>query len=294
MSVGEASLETAALAVRPVRTARKTFVAPYARWILPSTLVVLFLLMAFFPALFTPLDPDATEFKAALEPPSADHIFGTDPIGRDLYTRVVYGAGLSLIVGVAATVFSIVVGAIVGAIAGIAGGIADRLISRVLDILLAFPGILLAMLTVVVLGPSIVNLAIAIGLSSFPGSARLVRAQVMLVVRSGYVETAKTLGRSKFHLVTTHVIPNSISPLLVLTTIGVGGAILSAAALSFIGLGAAPPQSEWGLLLSDSRAQLQDAPWLGFFPGVVLVVAVIAITALGRLVQERFEGRAPN
>jgi peptide/nickel transport system permease protein len=272
---------------RPLRVT----LPPAMVWVAPITMVAAFLVMALFPALFTQRLPDETDFLAALQPPSLEHLFGTDALGRDLFARVVYGARLSLLVGIASTILSVALGAIIGVVAGLSGGIVDRVISRLLDILLAFPGILLAMLTVVVLGPGIVNLAIAIGLSSFPGTARLVRSQVMVVARSGYVETAVTLGRPRSELVLRHVLPNSISPVLVLATIGIGSSIMSAAALSFIGLGAVPPQSEWGLLLADSRTQLQVAPWLGVFPGLVLVAAILSITGLGRLLQAKFEGK---
>ena len=248
----------------------------------------LLIVAAVFPSLFAPGDPLFGRPADAFQPPSAEHWFGTDQIGRDLYTRVVHGAWYSLSLGIGATLISLVGGIVIGVAAGYSRGIVDRILSRLLDVLLAFPEVLLALIIITILGPGDANVILAIGIGRLPGSARLVRAQVLQVRESGYVRSGIALGLPRGRLVFGHVIPNSLGPVLVASVIGVGTSIIFGAALSFLGLGALPPTPEWGLMLSEARQYLSIAPWIGIWPGAFITLTVIVITVSGRWLQQRF------
>jgi peptide/nickel transport system permease protein len=251
----------------------------------------LVLVAAFFPQLLSATDPTATNLLATNRPPSADHIAGTDYLGRDVFSRIVYGTRYSLIIGLGATAISAVIGVVLGVGAGISKRWADTAISRFIDILAAFPGILLALVVIALIGPGLGNLIIALGVSHIPSYARVVRAQTLQVTGSGYVEQARTLELTKARLTLRHVLPNALGVVPVLATIGLGGAIVGAAALSFIGLGPQPPTPEWGAILAESRSYLRTAWWTGILPGVVLTATVISSTVLGRAWQAAYEGR---
>ena len=245
-------------------------------------------LLAIIPGFFTPIDPIAANTSAVLLAPSAEHWFGTDQLGRDVFARVVHGARSSILLGVGATLVALTGGVLIGVTAGLSRGWVDRILSRALDILFAFPDLLIAILLVAVLGPGLGTLVVAIGVGAIGGYARVLRSQVQVVRNAGYVESAIGLGHPTPLVVLKHVLPNSIGPLLVLATIGVGVAIISGAALSFVGLGAAPPTPEWGLMLAESRDYLSRAPWLGVWPGVFLALTVVSINVIGRYAQRRF------
>jgi len=251
-------------------------------------------LLAVFPGLLAQADPFAADPSASLEPPSATHPFGTDQLGRDVLARVVYGARTSLLLGIGAVLVSLVGGIVLGVLAGLSRGALDRILTRILDILFAFPDLLIAIVLVALLGVSLPTLLIAIGIGAIPGYARILRGQVQLVRSAGYVEAARGLGVPGFVVATRHVIPNAIGPLLVLATIGVGTAIIAGSALSFVGLGAQPPTPEWGLMLAESRNYMAFAPWLGIWPGVFLAVTIISINVVGRWLQRRFISGAPR
>lgn len=253
--------------------------------VIPLVFVLLLLAAGAVPQWFTTLAPDAVDTDAILLPPGAAHWFGTDQLGRDVFTRVVYGTSQSLGIGIGATLIGCAGGVSLGTAAGLAPPALQRLLVRLIDILLAFPEILLALLIIAVLGRGPANTLLAVGLSSIAGYARLVRSQVLRVWRSGYVEHAVSLGESTPAIIARHVVPNAVRPLVVLATIGVGNAVLSASALSFIGLGVVPPAAEWGALLADGRNFLDTAPWISFLPATVVAVSVIAITILGRRLQ---------
>lgn len=253
--------------------------------VVPLSFVLLLLAAATVPQWFTALAPDAVDTDAILLPPGPAHWFGTDQLGRDVFTRVVYGTSQSLGIGIGATLIGCGGGVLLGTAAGLAPPILQRLLVRLIDILLAFPEILLALLIIAVLGRGPTNTLLAVGLSSIAGYARLVRSQVLRVWQSGYVEHAVSLGESTPAIIARHVVPNAVRPLVVLATIGVGNAVLSASALSFIGLGVVPPAAEWGALLADGRNFLDTAPWISFLPATVVAVSVIAITILGRRLQ---------
>ncbi|HDG8062764.1 TPA: ABC transporter permease [Klebsiella quasipneumoniae subsp. similipneumoniae] len=259
-------------------------------WLAPGTsipllLVLLLVVAVFFPSLFTPYTPEQMDFSAILQPPDLRHWFGTDQLGRDVFTRVVYGTSLSLSIGVGATLIASAGGIVLGTLAGLAPRAVRQLLVRLLDIMLAFPDLLLALLAITVLGRGPENTLLAVGLAGIAGYARLVRAQVLQVRLSGYVQHAVALGEPPMVIILRHIVPNTLRPLLVLATVGIGYSILSASALSFLGLGVTPPTAEWGSLLSEGRNFLDSAPWVSLLPASVVALSVIAITLLGRRVQ---------
>ena len=248
-------------------------------WLAPGTsipllLVLLLVVAVFFPSLFTPYTPEQMDFSAILQPPDLRHWFGTDQLGRDVFTRVVYGTSLSLSIGVGATLIASAGGIVLGTLAGLAPRAVRQLLVRLLDIMLAFPDLLLALLAITVLGRGPENTLLAVGLAGIAGYARLVRAQVLQVRLSGYVQHAVALGEPPMVIILRHIVPNTLRPLLVLAT-----------ALSFLGLGVTPPTAEWGALLSEGRNFLDSAPWVSLLPASVVALSVIAITLLGRRVQ---------
>ena len=253
-----------------------------------GSVLLLLVAMAVAPWLFTQVDPLLTDPLAAFQPPSAAHLFGTDQLGRDQFSRVIHGARLSLGMGFGATLIGLTAGLTLGLLAGLSRGWVDRVLSRVIDVLYAFPEMLLAIIAVAVLGTGFSTLLLAIGIGSIPSYARVLRSQVLQVRSSGYAEAAVTLGQRPALIAWRHVLPNSIGPALVLATIGVGTAIIFGSALSFVGLGAQPPTPEWGLMLSDSRNYLTLAPWLALWPGAFLAATVVSVTVIGRWLQRRF------
>jgi peptide/nickel transport system permease protein len=250
------------------------------------------LVAAFFPRLFSQIDPTATDLAAVNRPPSATNLAGTDYLGRDVFSRIVFGARYSLVIGLGATAISALAGVLLGLVAGISQRRVDTVVSRIVDILAAFPGILLALVMIALIGPGLGNLIVALGVSSIPSYARVVRAQTLQVVGSGYIEQARLLGLTRWRLTVRHVLPNALGVVPVLATIGLGGAVVGAAALSFIGMGPQPPTPEWGAILAESRAYLATAWWTGILPGVVLTATVIASTHLGRTWQAAYERRS--
>lgn len=254
-------------------------------------LLAVVVFVAAFPGLVAPYDPLATNPGAAYQGPSWAHPFGTDQLGRDLLSRVIYGARYSLTLGLAASAIGAVGGITIGLLAGYARGVWDRIFSRFLDVLLAFPDVLLALITITVLGIGQTNLIWAIGIGRIPGAARLVRSQVIQVRESGFIQSAVGLGLPRRQIVWRHVLPNSVGPLLVSTVLGVGLCIIFGAGLSFLGLGAQPPTPEWGLMLSEARQYLSVSAWIGLWPGLFLTFTVILITVTGRSLQQRYVSR---
>ncbi|KAA6488577.1 ABC transporter permease [Agrobacterium sp. SHOUNA12C] len=253
--------------------------------LIPLAIVVVLTVAIWEPQWFTAFDPEAVDTDAILMPPDLRHWFGTDELGRDLFSRVVHGTSLSLTIGIGATLIATLGGILLGTAAALAPKAVSRILVRLIDILLAFPEILLALLVIAVLGRGPLNTLLAVGFSSVASYARLVRSQVMQVKLSGYVEHAVTLGEHPWTIVTRHIVPNTIRPLLILATIGVGSSVLSASALSFLGLGVVPPAPEWGALLANGRNFLDIAPWTSLLPATVVAISVISITLLGRRLQ---------
>ncbi len=226
-------------------------------------------------------DPIRTAPREALQSPGARFVLGSDQFGRDVASRVLYGARVSLLVGVISVSIAVGLGAPLGLVSGYYGGRLDALIMRVMDVMLAFPGILLALAIVSVLSPGLGNVMIAVGLSAVPGYARLVRATVLSAREHLYVAAARALGGRDGGILVRDILPNVVAPLIVTATLGLGGAILSAAALSFLGLGSQPPQPEWGRMLSEGRDYLREAWWISTFPGLGILLTVLAMNLVG-------------
>ncbi|HMB85500.1 MAG TPA: ABC transporter permease [Methylomirabilota bacterium] len=226
-------------------------------------------------------DPIRTAPREALQAPGARFVLGSDQFGRDVASRVLHGARVSLLVGLISVSIAVGLGAPLGLVSGYYGGRLDALIMRVMDVMLAFPGILLALAIVSVLSPGLGNVMIAVGLSAVPGYARLVRATVLSAREHLYVEAARALGGRDGGILVRDILPNVVAPLIVTATLGLGGAILSAAALSFLGLGSQPPQPEWGRMLSEGRDYLREAWWISTFPGLGILLTVLAMNLVG-------------
>jgi len=231
-------------------------------------------------------------FGCAADKPQ--HLFGIDGNKRDMLSRVIFGSRLSLEIGVATVTFAIIVGTILGAISGYAGGWTDNIIMRLMDVLLAFPSLLLSIAIVAVLGPGLINALLAISFVSIPVYARTVRASVLQVKEQDFVSASRALGASPLGILSSHVLPNAITPIIVQATLGIASAILSAAALSFLGLGAAPPTPEWGLMLGEERNSLFNAPHLVFIPGFAIMLTVLAFNLLGDGLRDALDPRLSN
>lgn len=248
-------------------------------------------LAAVAPWLFTQIDPLATDTAQARRPPGPGHAFGTDVLGRDVLARVIHGARLSLGLGVAATALAVAVSTVLGVATGLAPRGVDAVVMRVLEIVLAFPEILVALVVVALLGSGTGNVLVAITIAAIPLYTRMVRVTTLQVRQSGFVEASRALGQHPLAIVVRHILPNVVGPLLVLATIGIGNAIIAGSALSFLGLGPASPTPEWGLMLADGRNSLGSTWWVAVFPGLLITVTVVSTTIVGRAVQRRFDGR---
>lgn len=252
--------------------------------VLSLVVVVLMLLAAFAPWLFTSRDPLEAVPVDKLQGPSAEHLFGTDQLGRDLYSRVVHGAALSLKAVVIAVSLGLVLGSLIGLIAGFFGGWVDFLLMRVIEVVLAIPGLLLSLAIITALGFGTVNVAIAVGLASVARFARVMRAEVLRVRGAVFVEAAKAAGARWYEILFRHVLPSAIGPAAVLAALDFGIAILAVSALSFLGYGANPPAPEWGSLVAGGRTYITSAWWLTVLPGVVVMAAVLATNRISRAV----------
>lgn len=244
-------------------------------------LTVLLVIAALAAPLLAPHDPNFQDTSRRLEAPSDEHLLGLDDLGRDVLSRIVYGARVSLRVGFSVVIIASLIGITLGAIAGYFGGVVDMLVMRLCDILLAFPGILLAIALVAVLGPSLNNVVLALATIGWVGYARLVRGQVLKVREMEYVTAAKALGAKSPRVIVLHVLPNVINPVIVMATLGLAGAILAEAALSFLGLGVQPPTPSWGAMLTAGRRYLGLANHLAIFPGAAIMLAVMGLNFLG-------------
>ncbi|WP_022885242.1 ABC transporter permease [Glaciibacter superstes] len=253
-----------------------------------SALFGLFLVVsALVPTLLAPGDPLGIDPLAAFTPPSAGHWFGTDESGRDIYTRVVHGTGSSLVIGIVATAIGLGLGILLGTAAGMLGRVVDFTVNRFLEVLFAFPGLLLALLFILIYGPGVATATVAVGLSTAPGYARIIRGQLISVRSSSFVEAATVQGLPRWRILVRHILPNTLAPLLVLGTLGIGQAIVWASALSYLGLGAAPPAPEWGAMLSAGRTYITSAWWMSFFPGLFIVLTAVCATTIGRSIERR-------
>lgn len=258
--------------------------------LLASAFLAFVAVAAIAPGLLTSGGPTTVDLHAVLQPPTLDHLFGTDQAGRDLYTRVVYGTRQSLLIGLGATGLSMSIALTLGFTAGLAGKVVDGIVNRGLEVVFAFPVLLLALLFVTVFGASATTQIVAVGIGTAPGYARMVRGQVLAVRGSGYVEAAGALGHTYPRVIRRHIFPNAMRPLVVVVTLGLGQSIVWASGLAFLGLGVAPPSPEWGALLDAGKNYVTEAWWLEVMPGLVIVLFALSVTTLGRALQGRLEG----
>ena len=254
-------------------------------------IVLFFILLAIFAPLIAPEGINDQEIKNRLQAPSAEHWFGTDDFGRDIFSRVVYGARISLWVGTFAVMGSIVVGCLLGILAGYYGRWVDTIISRTFDIMLAFPSILLAIAIVAVLGPSLRNALIAIAIINIPNFGRLIRSRVLSVKEEEYIMAAKAVGMRDRRILFQHILPNSMAPIIVQGTLAIATAIIEAAALGFLGLGAEAPNPEWGKMLADAKQFMIQAPWTMIFPGLAIMLTVLGFNLMGDGLRDALDPR---
>ncbi len=258
------------------RSFRKSKVA-----VVGMAVVIFFILMAVLAPFIAPQGINDQNMADRLHPPSAEYWFGTDDFGRDILSRIMHGARISLAVGFFSVIGSVVVGSILGIVAGYYGRWVDVIISRIFDIMLAFPSILLAIAIVAVLGPSLQNALIAIATINVPNFGRLIRSKVLSIKEDEYITSAKAIGMKDVRILFSHILPNSMAPVIVQGTLAIATAILEAAALGFLGLGARAPSPEWGKMLADSRDYLQSAPWTMIFPGLAIMLTVLGFNLMG-------------
>jgi peptide/nickel transport system permease protein len=256
-----------------------------------ASVVGIFLLLAIFAPLISPADPNFQELTSRARFISPQHLLGTDLLGRDMLSRLLYGSRISLTLGIAAVVLGIALGLPFGLIAGYAGGYLDMIIMRGVDILLAFPLYLLAIIIIAILGPSLPNMILAVGISSAPRFARLARGDVLTAKRLDFVFAAEALGAPSTRIVLRHILPNIVGPLIVLATLRVGTAILVEASLSFVGLGPQPPTPAWGLMIADGLKAMRTAPWVAGFPGVAIMLVVLGFNLLGDGLRDALDPR---
>jgi len=271
--------ETAALSDRRWQTVRR--LGHHWGAVIGFTLLAVVALAALLAPVLTDYDPVKINPPDRNQPPSVEHWLGTDQFGRDILTRVAYGARISLPVGLIAVAIAAVVGLALGLVAGYYGKLLDATVMRLIDIMLAFPGILLALVVVTILGPSLQNVMIAVGVSEIPRYTRLVRGSVLSARENLYVDAARVSGVRDLMILVRHILPNVVGPIVVLATLSVGSAILAAAGLSFLGLGAQPPRPEWGAMLADGRQTLSSQWWISTMPGFAIAVTVLAINMAG-------------
>jgi peptide/nickel transport system permease protein len=253
-------------------------------------IVVVLLTMALAP-LIAPYDPNALDLLHRLAPPGPKHWFGTDQVGRDLLSRIIWGSRTSVTVGFAIVGLSMGVGTVLGAFSGLAGGVIDTVIMRVMDVLLSFPAFVMAMALAAALGPDLTNAMLAIAVVRIPFYVRLARGQALSLRERPYVKAAETFGASRLHIVGRHIIPNALAPIIVQSTLDIGVAILTASALSFIGLGAQEPTAEWGAMVSSGRDFLLDQWWYPTFPGLAILVTAVGFNLLGDGLRDIFDPR---
>jgi peptide/nickel transport system permease protein len=244
-------------------------------------IILFFVFIAIFADLIAPYDPYEQSLYDRLQPPSGKHLFGTDDLGRDILSRIIYGARISLAIGIISVALALGVGASAGLVSAYYGGIIDTLLMRLFDVMLAFPTILLAIAIMAALGPDLKNAMIAVGIVNIPTFARIVRASALVIKEQEYVMAAQALGQSSFKIIFRHILPNIVGPITVQASLSYGGSILSAAGLGFLGMGAQPPTPEWGAMLSQARSFIISAPWTVTFPGIAIFLSVLGFNILG-------------
>lgn len=251
-----------------------------------TLMVVVVAFLAIFAPLAAPHDPEQMQMSLRLQKPSHEYLMGTDQFGRDLLSRIIYGARVSLKVGFTSVVISMVIGVALGLVSGYYGGWIDNVIMRIVDIFLSFPVLLLAIAFVASLGPGITSVVIALGLVYWTNYARVVRSSVLAIKEEEYVQAARTIGASDFRIICLYILPNALAPIIVVATLGLGTAIVSEATLSFLGLGVQPPTASWGYTLSFGLKFLRDAPYLSLFPGLAIMFTVLGFNLLGNGIRD--------
>jgi peptide/nickel transport system permease protein len=258
---------------------------------LGGAILIIVIVAALLAPWISPYEPIKTNQRSSLKPPSLEHIMGTDRFGRDIFSRVLWGGRLSLPVGFVSVLLAAVIGVALGLIAGFYGGRTDAVIMRLVDLVLAFPSILLALAVIAVLGSSLINLMIAVGISSIPEYTRMARGTVLSIKEREFVTAARTVGAPDTVILLRHILPNILASLIVLVTLGIASAIITGSTLSFLGLGIKPPTPEWGNMLSEGREFLQRAWWVASFPGLAIMVTVLAINLLGDGLRDALDPR---
>lgn len=262
--------------------------------LLGTGIVFGFIILALFGPQLAPQGINEQNLSNRLLAPSADHWFGTDDFGRDIFSRVVHGARISLWVGFFSVILSVIVGSVLGIVAGYYGKWVDTIISRIFDIMLAFPSILLAIAVVAVLGPSLQNALIAIAIINVPNFGRLIRSKVLSIKEEEYITAAKAIGMRDMRILFSHILPNSMTPVVVQGTLAIATAIIEAAALGFLGLGAQAPAPEWGKMLADARIYLLNAPWTMVFPGLAIMLTVLGFNLMGDGLRDALDPKMKN
>lgn len=251
-------------------------------------IIGIFTLIAIVAPIISPYDPSIIDQDSLLVPPSKAHLLGTDSLGRDILSRMVYGARISLSIGLIAVGIATVVGLILGSIAGFYGGMVDTLIMRFVDIMLCFPTFFLILAVVAILEPSIFNIMVIIGITGWMGIARLVRAEILSLKEREFIQAERVIGASNFRIIIRHLIPNAMGPVLVNATLGVAGAILLESGLSFLGLGVQPPTPSWGNILIESKSTLGVAWWITVFPGLAILITILGFNLIAEGLKEKY------
>lgn len=244
-------------------------------------IILLVFAVAIFAPMLAPFDPISQDRTAFLAAPSSEHVMGTDDLGRDVFSRLIFGSQISLLVGIATVVISIVIGTFIGMISGYFGGVIDLVIQRIMDAIMSIPALILALFIAALLGPAIQNVIIALVIIEIPRFARIVRGEMMRIRESNYVEASRSVGAGSFRIIMRHGLPNITAPIIVMASLAFGQTIIAEASLSFLGIGTPPPNPSWGLMLSDASRYMESAPWLVLFPGLALCILVLAFNLFG-------------
>ncbi len=259
--------------------------------IIGLTIVLTMAFLALFAPFIAPYDPNAINPIASLEAPSASHFFGTDDLGRDLFSRMLYGARISLFVGFVAVSISSFIGIIIGLCAGYFGGIIDEALMRFVDVMLCFPSFFLILAVITFLEPNVFTIMSVIGLTSWMGVARLVRAETLSMKQREFISASRIAGASSLRVLIIHILPNVLAPVLVSMTLGIAGAILVESSLSFLGIGVQPPEASWGNILLEGKNVLEIAPWISLYPGLAIVITVLGYNLLGEALRDWLDPR---
>lgn len=257
------------------------FISTQRIGLISALFIILVIIVAISAPVIAPFDPVEQNREAFLAAPDVQHLMGTDDLGRDVFSRIIYGARISLLVGFATVIISIILGTIIGMISGFFGGVVDMIIQRVMDSIMAIPALILALFIAALLGPAVKNVIIALVIIEIPRFARIVRGEMMRIRETNYVEASRSVGANALRIIMRHGLPNMMAPIIVMASLAFGQTIIAEASLSFLGIGTPPPNPSWGLMLSNASRYMESAPWLVFFPGVALSLLVLAFNLLG-------------